>query len=71
MNVAHAANQNAERREMPMHVTGFLESVSRDFRHAVRSLPRRPAFTCAPVLTLALGLGLGATTAIFSVVYSV
>ncbi len=52
-----------------MNVTGYLESVGRDLRRALRSLPRRPAFTGAAVLTLALGLG--ATTAIFSVVYSV
>ena len=52
-----------------MNITGFLESISRDFRRALRGLPRRPAFTIAAVLTLALGIG--ATTAIFSVVYSV
>src|SRR5258706_4148512 len=52
-----------------MNITGFLESIGRDFRRALRGLPRRPAFTIAAVLTLALGIG--ATTAIFSVVYSV
>ncbi len=52
-----------------MNITGFLESIGRDLRRALRGLPRRPAFTIAAVLTLALGIG--ATTAIFSVVYSV
>jgi putative ABC transport system permease protein len=52
-----------------MNVYTFVDSVGRDLRHALRSLPRRPAFTLAAVLTLALGIG--ATTAIFSVVYSV
>jgi predicted permease len=52
-----------------MSIIGFVDSVGRDLRHALRALPRRPAFTFAAVLTLALGIG--ATTAIFSVVYSV
>jgi predicted permease len=50
-------------------VIALVDSVGRDLRHAVRGLARRPAFTLAAVVTLALGIG--ATTAIFSVVYSV
>ena len=52
-----------------MTVVGFVDSVARDLRYTLRGLSRRPAFTLAAVLTLALGIG--ATTAIFSVVYSV
>ena len=40
-----------------------------DLRHAIRSLARQPAFTVTTLLTLALGIG--ATSAIFSVVYGV
>ncbi len=49
--------------------TSTLEYVFQDVRYGLRSLFRTPAFTIVAVLTLALGLG--ATTAIFSVVYGV
>src|ERR687891_578043 len=46
-----------------------MSSVIHDFRSAVRSLIRTPAFTVAAVLTLAVGIG--ANTAIFSAVHAV
>lgn len=47
----------------------WIEDVGRNFRWALRSLRRSPAFTATALLTL--GLGIGATTAVFSVVYGV
>jgi putative ABC transport system permease protein len=53
------------------HVRGYgwenaVETTTADVRHGLRQLVRRPAFTVIAVTTL--GLGIGASTTIFSVV---
>src|SRR5882762_2399488 len=47
----------------------MMQSLASDLRYSARELRRRPGFTLTAVLSLALGVG--ATSAVFSVVYAV
>jgi predicted permease len=73
---AHAAarrkfgNSTLIREEIySMNTVTFLDTLARDVRHEMRMLRRNPMFTSVALLTL--GIGIGANTAVFSVVNSV
>ncbi|MBO0861121.1 MAG: ABC transporter permease [Chloracidobacterium sp.] len=58
-------------REVSREMWSFrlLETIARDLRYALRMMVKNPGFTTMIVLTLMLGIG--ACTAVFSVVYAV
>ena len=61
---AHAADLHRDARTF-----AWIDDMRRDMVHGLRSLRRTPGFTTIAVLTLALGIG--ANTAIFSVISAV
>jgi predicted permease len=52
-----------------MNTIGFLDTLGRDVRYGLRALRHNPMFTVVALLTL--GIGIGANTAVFSVVNAV
>src|SRR5580765_7531875 len=52
-----------------MNTMSFLDTIARNLRYALRALRHNPTFTVVAILTLAIGIG--ANTAVFSVVNSV
>ena len=63
-------NQTLIREEIyRMNTIGLLEALSRETRDALRGMRHNPVFAAAALLTLAIGIG--ANTAVFSVVNSV
>ncbi len=67
--LAVAARAFSERRAEGGRMGGFIEGITRDLKQAARALWNRPGFTAICALTL--GVGIGASTAVFSAVNAV